>query len=556
VNLKSMISIFGLGAVIVLTTLPGSSALAKKAPPPKPPTVTVESGRVVGVTSNEMNQFLGIPYALPPTGDRRWTPPTPYKKFPGGSFKADQFPNECPQPGSTGNENCLFLNVFTPPTLPDADGDGVPPAAEVSSGGGLAVMVWIHQGGLVTGSGMIDPQRIVADGVIVVSVNYRLGYLGFFAHPAIDGEDHLHGNYGLMDQQLALQWVQNNIGAFGGDPTKVTIFGESAGGQSVYAHLASPTAAQLFRGAIAESGSYAEFQDYFDFIVPLATGETAGTTLVPSGESIASSVGCSKKTTKQTVNCLRKANVSKLVALEPGTIYPFVDGTILTQTPGAAFASGQFNKVPVISGSNHDEYRLFVALQYDLGVGPLTDAEYPAAVAAFAGQPFGSTRVQALLAEYPLSNFPPPAGVMSAPLALGALGTDDLFSCPVRNADLVLAPQVPVYAYEFHDETAPAVLPEQISFPLGDAHEAELFYLFGDTPQDFLTPNQIVLSDFMLGYWTQFAKTLDPNSSGAPVWPQYSAGGSFESLIAPTPETESDASFDTDHNCSSFWNTN
>jgi para-nitrobenzyl esterase len=403
---------------------------------------------------------------------------------------------------------------------------------------------------------MVDVPRIVADGVIVVSINYRLGYLGFFAHPAIDAESHTLGNYGLMDQQLALQWVQKNIAAFGGDPNQVTIFGESAGGQSVCANLASPTAAQLFRAAISESGSYAEFQDYFDFIVPLATGETAGTTLVPSGESIATSVGCSKKTAKQTANCLRKVKASKLAALEPATIYPFVDGTLLTQTPGAAFASGQFNKVPVISGSNHDEYRLFVALQYDLGVGPLTDAEYPAAVAAFAGQPVSSTLVQALLAEYPLSNFPPPTGVMSAPLALGALGTDDLFSCTARNADLLLAPQVPTYVYEFHDETAPSVLPSPVSFPLGDAHEAELFYLFGDTPQLFLTPDQITLSDTMLGYWTQFAKTLNPNSPGAPVWPQYSAGGSFESLIAPTPETESDASFDSDHNCSSFWNTN
>jgi len=539
----------------MLTAFPANSAFAKKAPPPKPPTVKIESGRVVGMTSNEMNQFLGIPYALPPTGSRRWTPPTSYGKFPGGTLKADKFPNECPQPGSVGNENCLFLNVFTPPTLSTADRDENPSPADASSGGGMAVMVWIHQGGLVTGSGMIDPQRIVADGVIVVSVYYRLGFLGFFAHPAIDAEEHLRGNYGLMDQQLALQWVQKNIAAFGGDPNKVTIFGESAGGQSVYAHLASPTAAQLFRGAIAESGSYSEFQDYFDFIVPLATGETTGTTLVPSGESIATSVGCSKKTAKQTVSCLRKVNVSKLVALEPATIYPFVDGAILTETPAEAFASGQFNKVPVIAGSNHDEYRLFVALQYDLGVGPLTDAEYPAAVAAFVGQPVSSALVQALLAEYPLSNFPAPAGVVSAPLALGALGTDDLFSCTARNADILLAQQVPTYAYEFHDKTAPSVLPNPVSFPLGDAHEAELFYLFGDTPQDFLTPNQIVLSDFMLGYWTQFAKTLNPNSPGAPMWPAYSAGGFFESLIAPTPETESDASFDTDHNCSSFWNT-
>jgi para-nitrobenzyl esterase len=356
-----------------------------------------------------------------------------------------------------------------------------------------------------------------------------------------------------MDQQFALKWVQKNIAGFGGDPNQVTIFGESAGGQSVYAQLASPTAAHLFRGAIAESGSYGEFQDYFDFIVSLATGETTGTAFVPPGDSVAASVGCSGETSA----CLRAVPASALAAEEPGSIYPFVDGTLLTQTPGQAFASGQFNRVPVISGSNHDEYRLFVAAEYDLAGNPLTDAEYPAAVAAVFGDPVSNSFIQFLVnTEYPLSDFPPPPGVVSAPLALGALVTDEFFVCPARNADGLLSQYVTSYAYEFNDENAPPAqsLIPGLTFPLGAYHTAELPYLF-NFPGDIFTPAQVELSDTMIGYWTQFAKTRNPNSPGAPTWSKYSVGGSFESLEPPTPMPESDASFDSDHKCSSFWNT-
>src|SRR5579884_1310047 len=240
------------GAVVCVFALI-SAATASADDSFRRPIALTESGFVIGSTTNGVNQFLGIPYAAPPLGSLRWMPPERYGFFPGFVLHATQFGSACTQPGGIGSENCLFLNVYTP---------------HMESGDRrehrLPVMFWIHGGGLIEGSSTpYNPERLVKKGVIVVTINYRLGYLGFFAQSAIDAEGHLNGNYGLMDQQFALKWVRRNIASFGGDPDRITIFGESAGGQSVYAQLASPLAAGMFRGAISESGSYAEFQDYF-----------------------------------------------------------------------------------------------------------------------------------------------------------------------------------------------------------------------------------------------------------------------------------------------------
>jgi para-nitrobenzyl esterase len=516
--------------VVIAGTVPNAFAGAG-------PIALTESGLVIGFRAEGMNVFLGIPYAAPPIGDLRWRPPKGYGSFPGFVLEATQFGSECTQAGG-GSENCLFLNVFTPPT---ASGNG--------GGPGLPVMFWIHGGGLINGSSdAYDPKWLVKNGVVVVTINYRLGYLGFFAQSAIDAEAHLKANYGLMDQQFALRWVQRNIAAFGGDPHRITIFGESAGGQSVYANLASPLAAGLFSGAIAESGSYVEFQDYFSDIITLSQGETTGSNAVPSGTAIADSVGCSD----QKASCLRAVPASTMVAGEPFPVYPFVDGTLLTQTIGAAFASGEFNQVPVISGTNHDEYRLFVALDYDLSGNPiLTSAEYDAAVNALWGSEIGPP----VLALYPFASYP------FGGEALGASGTDGVFSCPARNADRLLSNFVTTYAYEFNDENAP---PAQsafggfLTFPLGAYHTSELQYLFQGIDvfglPTALSPKQMRLSHAMVGYWTQFAKTGDPNSASEPVWSRYSAStDQFQSFIPPTPVVESN--FATDHQCSTFWNT-
>jgi para-nitrobenzyl esterase len=426
-------------------------------------------------------------------------------------------------------------------------------------------MVWIHGGGLVFGAGSdYDPTPIVTRGnVIVVTINYRLGYLGFFAHPAIDAELHLLANYGLMDQQFALQWVQKNIAAFGGNPKRVTIFGESAGGLSVLSNVASPTAAGLFTGGIVESGGYAEFQVYWDplSVVPLATAETIGTVFVPAGTTIATAKGCGTDSSAATAECLRAIPAANLAVLS--TAFPIVDGAVLTQTLDSAFSNGAFNRVPVLAGTNHDEYRYFVAVDYDLAGNALTDAGYPAAVYALFGfpyptpdNPFADSLINFF---YPLTNYPAPVDYpgSSGSLALGALGTDWFFVCTQHNAELKLSAFVPTYVYEFHDETAPSIFPP-LSFPPGDSHVVEVQYLFNFL--NFLgiatafTDKQQTLSDTMIAYWTNFAKAGNPNAAGLPVWSQFVAGGSLESLVAPTPVSQTDASFDSDHQCSSLWN--
>lgn len=511
----------GLIAICVATV---GSVIAASASP----AIVTQNGPVKGIETFGVEGFLGIPYAAPPVGALRWMPPRPHAKFK-GVFQAKQFGNFCTQLG-LGSEDCLTLNVFTPIQKKNQNKHH-----------GLPVMVWIHGGGLVTGGSFIyDPSPLVLSGnLMVVTINYRLGLLGFFAQSAIDGEGHLNGNYGFMDQQLALKWVQRNIAAFGGDPSRVTIFGESAGGQSVYGNLASPTAAGLFQGAIAESGAYTEFQDYWNFIVPLATGETAGA-------SIATSVGCPS----QTAQCLRNVPASTLVSQNPATAYPFVDGTILTQTPTDAFTSGQFNQVPVISGGNHDEWRIFVADQYDFAGHPLvTEADYDNAVLAL----WGSALDPFVLSFYPLISYPSPG------VALGASGTDGIFACPERNSVQLLSQFVTTYAYEFNDENAPDLFDPAATFPLGAYHAAEVQYLFDlnlrFTGFDPFTPGQHQLSNAVISYWTTFAANGDPNSAGEPAWSPYSrVTDQFQSMAPPTPVVESSFGFDIDHKCSSFWN--
>jgi para-nitrobenzyl esterase len=501
---------------------------AGKGPKAKTPAIVTTSGPLKGIINGNIGEFLGIPYAAPPVGALRWMPPQPFGQF-NGLFDASSFGNVCTQ-GGRGAEDCLFLNIYVP-------------NFKKNHNGALPVMFWIHGGGLVSGAGSdYDPTPLLRPGnVIVVTINYRLGYLGFFAQSALDTEGHDAGNYGLMDQQFAMQWVHNNIAAFGGDPSNVTIFGESAGGHSVYCNLASPTAAGLFSHAIAESGSYLIFDNFIQPIVTLPVGESTGTLLVPGGDSVASGLGCT------TAACLRGVSNTELVSVQPGTLYAFVDGTLLTETPGQAFAAGNFNHVPVMAGTNHDEWRIFVAEQYDaVGNAILTHAEYNAATKALYGPLLGS-----IVLSIPAYAYVPPGGQV-----LGASGTDGIFACSARNGDALLSNFTNTYAYEFNDEFAPPQPPPAgLSFPLGAFHGAEVQYLFDVGFFFEFTPAQKQLSQAMVSYWTSFAKTGDPNSPLTPTWSPYNTtADEFQSLIPPTPVVEPTGSFSADHLCDAFWN--
>jgi para-nitrobenzyl esterase len=513
-------------------------------------TVVTESGPVRGISQSGENQFLGIPYAAPPVGPLRWMPPQPRGKWQ-GRLDATRFGSVCPQTGFDpnkvlGNEDCLFLNVFTPNgNSDDQDQSG-------SGGDGLPVMMWFHGGSFSSGAGSdYDPLPLVAKGeVIVVTVNYRLNVLGFFAQSALDGEGHPSFNYGLMDQQFALRWVRRNIAAFGGDPSRVTIFGHSAGGQSVYLQLVSPTAGGLFQRAIAQSGAWGESFAPYLAMRTLQDAEAAG-------NALAATIGCAD----QSAQCLRAKNASTVVLAQPFG-YPVIDGEVIPQAPGAAFSAGQFHHVPVISGSDHDEWRLVLANGELFGPGPATDGAYPDEVAAFLGvpNPDPSGLLQYFLDNYPLTDYPPPPGVMAAPLALGAIGTDGLFACTARIADEGLSQFTPTYAYEFADENAPFpsalpfgyfpappdFVPPPLSFPAGAYHGSELFYLFNFGAN--LDSDQLHLADTMIRYWSHFARTGDPNSAGTPQWPLYTAATDrFESLKPPAPMVKLD--FATDHKC-------
>ena len=496
------------------------------------PLVFTFSGPVRGsVTSAGIREFLGIPYAAPPVGNLRWRPPVPHAPW-FAPLEATNFANHCPQPPSpfgrvSVTEDCLFLNVFTPSS---SDFFHHHP-----------VMVWIHGGALVTGeSDDYDPTALVNDGVIVVTINYRLGALGFLAHPAFaaektdpdrdhDADSNSAGDYGLMDQQRALRWVRDNILFFGGDPLNVTIFGESAGGLSVFSQLVSPPAAGLFHRAIIESGAYALNT------LTLAAAEAAGT-------AFATSAGCSS----QTSACLRALPVTTILALEnPAGYTPNIDGEFFPVSLGTALATGQFHRVPVIQGTNHDEWRLFTALDFDLTIGPIAnnEAAYEAALATLVGP-----AAPLVSAQYPLASFP------SADIAFAAAGTDAAFACPALGADLSMSQFVPVSPYEFNDENAPQDFLPPVSFPYAAAHASELQYLFNlpvTVPRPPFTAQQLQLSSTMQHYWTHFAKTGTPNSPGAPLWQVFNpVAGNFQSLIPPSPMQETN--FATAHHCA-FW---
>ncbi len=492
-------------------------------------TVATRTGIVQGVATPGALDYLGIPYAQPPLGPLRWAPPRPVS-WP-GVLQADTLPSPCPQnPGdfsvASTDENCLFLNIYAP----------------VSGARNLPVMVWIHGGADETGTGdEYDGTALVQDGVIVVTINYRLGYLGFLAHPALDAESfgRASGDYGLMDQQAALRWVRDNIAAFGGNPGRVTVFGESAGGQNILDHLVSPGATGLFQRAIIESGAYAVQ------LPSLATADRAGV-------AFATAAGCTSTTDAA---CLRALPVSAILAAEaagaPGSaasltqFEPNVGTAVLPVQPLIAIAAGVLNRVPVMQGSNHDEARLFTALEFDSTGRPLAASGYDQAIAGLVGAPI----TPFVASIYPLAHYPTPD------LAYATLFTDVGFSCSARGFDQLLSRSVPVYNYEFSDENAGALLlPADPFLAFGAPHTSELPFLWPLLPGSngvsgsLMTPAEMELATQMRAAWTNFARSGNPNGPGVAPWTAYdSRTDRFQELIPPGAAAST--GFNADHKC-------
>lgn len=507
------------------------------------PRVDTQHGTVIGVDRAEMQSFFAIPFAAPPTGERRWQPPADPASWP-VPRAAEASAAPCLQTGASpfrlqnDSEDCLYLDVHRP------------------AGGGidLPVLVWFHGGAFNTGGSITwaDPSPMVRNGVIVVNVAYRLGAMGFLGHPALEGTGGQVGNYGIMDQQAALRWIRANIAGFGGDRNNVTIFGESAGGFSVMTHLASPLSAGLFDKAIVMSGNYSDSQP------TAATLRSASTTVVDNALR-AAGITCPGGTV--TAQCLRElpeSVVRNQLAVAFNQIFPSpvpaVDGVILPKTVRQAFVDGDNHRVPVINGTTLDEWSLFVAIR-ELSQPPIANTQ--AAFAAYVGATFGNP---AWAAAYPISDFD-----NNSSLAATALGTALVFSCRALRATQRMANQVPaqpVFMYEFRDRTAlPSISARAdgtpISFAQGAGHSYELQYLFNLRP--LANDEQRALQTAMATYWTNFARTGNPNlgRSVPATWPQFAGTGPTSVLGLDVASRGGVATlatpFETTHRCNSTW---
>ena len=491
--------------------------------------VPTHDGLLKGKHAEGIDQFLGIPYAAPPVGPLRWQAPQPVQPW-HGIRAATAYGNRCPQLAS-GNgpredtENCLFLNVFTPANYHPSPHSG-----------GLPVLFMIHGGGLTTGAGdQHDGSLIVnTDHIIVVSINYRLGVFGFLDVPGL-GTSPLttSGNYGLLDQEAALRWVHHNIAAFGGDPRRVTIAGESAGGWSVCALMTSPLARGLFSGAIMESGSCASRTP--------AQAQSAGL-------SFAAQAGCTNPATAAA--CLRSTSETTLNTDSASYSAEFASGgPELPLPPAQAVAEGDYDRVPLLMGTNHDEARTFTQ-----GFASYTEQQYT----QFVDESYGSL-APAILQRYPWSAYASP---YTASYAIGAIWTDSGFvtgigGCPEQNLAGQFADTTRTFFFQFDDEHAPGLNMDLPGYQWGAGHAMELAYLWpsfnnGYSLYDLLTPAQLQLSHQMVEWWGAFTKFGAPEAPGQPFWPTDNGGQLMSLRPGDQSQVISGATFGAEHQCS-FW---
>lgn len=510
-------------AVVSIVALLALDTPAKAQPPVAPTQARLDSGWVRGEARDDVVAFSGIPYAAPPVGDRRFAPPVAPRPWTGVRDATRPSPS-CPQPGGfgedgievAGQEDCLYLDAVVPRT---------------ASKRRLPVMVWLPGGGMISGSAnQYDGTRLASRGdVIVVTVNYRLGALGFLSAPALDAGGAESGNYGLLDQNAALRWVRRNAAALGGDPRQVTVAGQSAGSRSICAHLASPAARGLFQRAILQSG-------------PCATKVFTAAEADQKGREAIAEVGCS--TADATAACLRGLPLDKLVALLPDFGVPAarreprwdpVAGTsYLPDQPLTALGKGSAAGIPILTGTTHDESRGFVLGDYP----GLTSKDYATEVRAVF-----SDDADAVLAEYPADAYSSPV------IALATVLTDQTYACPQLTTARTASRTTTVFAYEFNEDSG---LTEG-GQPYGAMHGWDLPFLWKlnmpEAGYPELTHAQRRLSDAVVDYWTTFAHRGRPGTAGVAHWRPFNHRSTVRSLSTTSAAPQD---FAGDHHCS-FW---
>jgi len=477
----------------------------------QPAPALIEHGLVQGTSEDGLTVYRGIPFAAPQVGDLRWCAPQPAAKWDGVRL-ADKF---CPSPiqgsrtGADMSEDCLYLNVWTPAK---STNDHIP------------VLVWIYGGGFSAGSTSdrsYSGEKLAKKGVVFVSINYRVGQLGFLAHSELSAEspNHVSGNYGLLDQIAGLQWVKKNIAAFGGDPNKVTIFGESAGGISVSMLCASPQAKGLFTGAISQSGG--------SFGPPRPTtfpGENLKR--LPDaergGEAFAKSAGASS------IAELRKLAPDKLPASRGlGGSWPIIDGWVIPDDQYKLYSAGKYNDTPILVGYNSDEGASFSP--------PKTPEDYIAGVKTRYGK-FADDLIKAY-----------PVGTNSVPKTARDLARDAAFGWQTWAWARLQVQTGKSKVFYYHFDQHPEFPEGSSRFGYGSPHGADVAYVFehlnSKSPQT--TKTDLEISDAMSTYWVNFAKRGDPNGEGVPAWPAFSDSHpqvmyfSQTPHIGPVPSAES-----------------
>ena len=512
--LLGCLAVVGLGQTGVGAAAPRPAAASSA------PVVHISDGALRGASANGADSFLGIPYAKPPLKNLRLRPPKPPAPWSGVRDATRQGP-ACLQFQPTGvregqavSEDCLYLDLYRPSTAR--------PASK------LPVLVWFHGGGWTQGTGVIYGGQTMArlTNTIVVSINYRLGALGWLALPQLDQEQPrtMSGNYGMLDQLLSLKWVRRNVAAFGGDPRNVTIDGQSAGAGAVCTMLTSPLARGLFAHAIIES-------------LGCNQGTNSRESAEQTGAKYAAAAGCADPATM--VSCLRAAWAPNLITAEQQVVVraPTYGTPVLPTEPSAAIAAGNWNKAPVLIGGVRWEGKLFIVNEPDL-----TATEYVSQIRSTYG-----ADADAVLTRYPLSDYAKPF------YAMAAVVTDSGIACAVNATADLLAPRTTVYRYEFNDPTSPTLYGFQPpGINMSNAHSAELAYLFdftlGYRP---LTAYERALSYQMIRYWASFARDGDPNVANQPHWPVYTTTTHRTLVLRPSGDTVSTGLAD-EHNCA-FW---